>query len=140
MWRTGFVMLKRYRNLIVLFCLSAVFVEGGVADAKRNHPEKWYQEQWCKEHNGRMEVVMPDKSRCDCVTATHAVEVEFANKWQEAVGQSLHYSAQAWLKAGIVLIIESERDWEYYLQLMNTTEHFRLKIDVWTVGNGRVRR
>ncbi len=33
--------------------------------AKREHPEKWYQERWCREHGGQVEVVLPDKTRCD---------------------------------------------------------------------------
>jgi hypothetical protein len=28
--------------------------------AKREHPEKWYQQKWCEAHEGRVEVVMPD--------------------------------------------------------------------------------
>ena len=36
-----------------------------------------YQREWCK---GEMEVVMPDRSRADCITERFAIEVEFANK------------------------------------------------------------
>jgi hypothetical protein len=60
--------------------------------AKREHPEKWYQERWCKENNGQAEVVLPDGTRCDCVTDTHAIEFDFGNNWAEAVGQSSYYS------------------------------------------------
>ena len=45
--------------------------------AKREHPEKWYQEQWCEERNGKAEVVLPDGTRCDCLTDTHAIEFDF---------------------------------------------------------------
>ena len=38
--------------------------------AKREHPEKWYQEQWCAAHKGQVEVALPDGTRCDCVTDT----------------------------------------------------------------------
>jgi hypothetical protein len=31
--------------------------------AKREHPEKWYQEQWCEAHRGQVEVVLPDGTR-----------------------------------------------------------------------------
>jgi len=36
--------------------------------AKREHPEKWYQEQWCAAHKGQVEVALPDGTRCDCLT------------------------------------------------------------------------
>ncbi len=55
--------------------------------AKRENPEKWYQEQWCTEQGGQVEVVLSDKTRCDCATETHAIEFDFANNWAEAVGQ-----------------------------------------------------
>ena len=41
-----------------------------------------------------MEVVMKDGTRCDILTATHAIEVDFAKKWAEAIGQSLNYAMQ----------------------------------------------
>ena len=47
--------------------------------AKREHPEKWYQKRWCREQGGQMEVVLPDKTRCDCVTDTHAIEFDFGS-------------------------------------------------------------
>jgi hypothetical protein len=49
-----------------------------------------------------MEYVLPDKTRCDCLTPTHAVEVDFGPKWHEAIGQSL-YNLQTGKKVGIVL-------------------------------------
>jgi hypothetical protein len=55
---------------------------------KREHPEKWYQEKWCRQQGGQIEVVLPDKTRCDCVTDTHAIEFDFGNGWAEAIGQS----------------------------------------------------
>jgi hypothetical protein len=33
----------------------------------------------------------PDGTRTDCISPTHAIEVEFSHKWAEAVGQALHY-------------------------------------------------
>ena len=53
--------------------------------AKREHSEKWYQERWCREQGGQVEVVLPDGTRCDCVTDTHAIEFDFGNNWAQAV-------------------------------------------------------
>ena len=81
-----------------------------------------------------MEVVLPDKTRCDCVTDTHAIEFDFGNKWTEAVGQSLYYSLQPGKKAGVVLILENVKDRKYWIRLKTTIEHFNLPIDTWAVG------
>ena len=103
------------------------------AHAKRLHPEKWYQSQWCQAQNGQTEVVLSDKTRCDCLTETHAVEFDFGNKWAEAIGQSLYYSLQTGKKAGIVLIIERLRDRKYWIRLNTTIDYFGLPIDAWII-------
>lgn len=104
--------------------------------AGHDHPEKYYQEQWCLD-KGRLEYVLPDKTRCDCLTADHAVEVEYAGKWYEAIGQSLYYSLQTGKRSGIVLIIEKSDERKYWIRMNSTIEHFRLPIDTWSVGAGR---
>jgi hypothetical protein len=103
--------------------------------AKREHPEKWYQEKWCQENNGQVEVVLPDGTRCDCVTNTHSIEFDFGNNWAEAVGQSSYYSIQTKKRAGIVLILENKKDRKYWMRLNTIIQYFNLPIDIWMVGN-----
>ncbi len=91
-------------------------------------------EQWCQAHDGEIEVVLPDKTRCDCVTDTHAVEFDFGEKWYEAVGQSLYYGLQTGKKPGIVLILEQESDRKYWLRLNSTILNYDLQIDTWDVS------
>ncbi len=120
-------MVKVALIIIILFMLPSLLW------AKREHPEKWYQEKWCTEQGGEIEVVLPDKTRCDCVTDTHAIEFDFGNGWAEAIGQSSYYSIQTKKKAGIVLILESIKDRKYWIRLNTTIEYFNLPIDTWTV-------
>ena len=61
------------------YLLIALFLFPAVAEAKRLHPEKHYQEKWCNAYLGETEVVLHDKSRVDCLTPQYAVEVDFAN-------------------------------------------------------------
>ena len=122
----------------MVVAISLIVCTAMVSSAKRQYPERYYQEQWCKEHNGQAEVVLPDRTRCDCVTASYAIEFDFGNKWAEAIGQSLYYSLQTGKRAGIVLILESEKDNKYWIRLNSTIEHFRLPIDVWKIGPGNV--
>jgi len=117
----------------ILFLLAAACFVAGVAQAERLHPEKWYQEKWCERRGGQVEVALQDRTRCDCITAEYAVEVEFANKWKEALGQALHYSLLTSRKAGIVLILEAESDWRYYYMLMSILVDNGLKVRVWTM-------
>ncbi len=88
-------------------------------------------ERWCAAHGGETEVVLADNTRCDCVTATHAIEFDFGEKWTEAIGQSLHYGLQTGKRSGIVLILEDEGDQRYWMRLNTTVEYYDLAIDTW---------
>ena len=70
------------------------------------HNEESYQQAWCDAHGGVMEYENSDFTRVDCLTKTHAVEFDFANKWHESIGQALHYSVMTGKKAKIVLILD----------------------------------
>jgi len=89
---------SKMKRLILIFCIILMSTP---AQAKRLHYEKWYQSEWCKAHNGQVEVVLPDRTRCDCLTNTHAIEFDFGNKWAEAIGQALYYSIQTEKKQGL---------------------------------------
>jgi len=89
--------------------------------------------KWCQENGGRVGVVLSDKTRCDCLTDTHAIEFDFGNKWAEAIGQSLYYSLQTGKRAGVVLIFETIKNQKHWIRLNSTIDHFSLPIDIWTI-------
>ncbi|MCD6459435.1 hypothetical protein J7L67_02055 [bacterium] len=93
--------------------------------------ERDYQEQWAREHGAKIEVQLRDGTRVDCLTDTHAIEVDFARKWTEAIGQSMHYSRMTGKRAGIVLIITDPDDMKYWDRLKKLIEHSGLPIDTW---------
>jgi hypothetical protein len=67
------------------FVLIIMLLFPSMLMAKREHPEKWYQKQWCEKRNGQIEVVLADGTRCDCLTNTHAIEFDFGNNWAELI-------------------------------------------------------
>jgi hypothetical protein len=50
------------------------------------------------------EVHLGSYGRADCVSETHAIEVEWADKFKEGVGQALTYSQRTTLVAGLILV------------------------------------
>jgi len=126
-------MISNFLRIFMTFYIFFLFPSHLMA--KRDHPEKWYQLKWCEERKGQVEVVMPDGTRCDCVTETHAIEFDFGNNWAEAIGQSVYYSLQTDKKAGIVLNLEKLKDRKYWIRLNTTIEHFNLPIDTWSISN-----
>ena len=125
-------MMQRFLLVVVVSILS-VFPQP--AEAKHKQYEKWYQAQWCAEHGGKSEVLLPDQTRCDCETVTHVIEFDFGPKWSEAIGQALYYAVQLNKPAAVVLILESQKDYTYWVRLNTTVQHFQLPITTWKIEN-----
>lgn len=96
--------------------------------------EKDHQIPWCEAAGGKWEQTLPDRTRVDCITATHAIEFDWAEKWSQAIGQSLYYAFQTNKRAGIVLIFKKETDYICYQRMMSVIQHNNMPIDVWTTG------
>jgi len=119
----------RYFILILLILITPVR-----AISKTIHLEKVYQESWCGRIGGRTEVVLSDRTRVDCLTDTYAVEVDFARKWAEAIGQALFYSGKTGKKPGILIIVEETPQERYLKRLDLTIKKFNLPIRVWVMS------
>jgi len=121
---------------IACYALAAVVLLAlavGLAEARRPHNEAYYQEAWCSARGGEAEVILQDQTRCDCLTASHAVEVDFAKKWAEGIGQSLHYSRLTGRRAGLLLIVERPADWRYVHRVDALRRWLQLPLDVYTM-------
>jgi len=104
-------------------------------EAARLHPERFYQEIWCGEHGGIIEHILPDKTRVDCLLDDYAVEVDFASKWAESIGQSLFYAIMTGRIPGVLLIMENpEKDFKYLIRLLITVQDIK-DFRVWIISN-----
>lgn len=117
--------------LIILTFIGVSLFTNNVSYAKyRAHPEKYYQEKFCNEIDGVSEIILNDMTRVDCIANGYAIEIDFANKWYEAIGQSLYYAMKTNMKPGIALIIESKRDCIYYKRMLQVIEEFDLPLEL----------
>lgn len=65
-----------------------------------------------------MEYKLKDRTRVDCLTEQYAVEVDFAKKWAECIGQALYYGERTKKYPACVLIMENgEKDIKYLRRL-----------------------
>ena len=92
--------------------------------AKKNEAD--YVQAHC---TGVVEHRLPDKTRVDCLTKDRAIEYDFARKWAEAIGQSLHYAQMTGKKAGIVLIKRKGGE-KYVERTRGIIAKFNLPIDL----------
>lgn len=114
-------------RLLLLFLLSLSLF------GKHLHKERVYQEHFCNTLGGVMEYKLEDRTRVDCLLDEYALEVDFAPKWAESIGQSLYYAKQTSKKAGVLLIMENEQKDQKYLQrLQRVSENH--DIDIWIIN------
>ena len=118
-------MLKKL--ILTIFILSMPVL----VQAARVYKESYYQNNWAVEHNGVTEYKLDDGTRVDVLTDSYAVEFDFAQKWAEAVGQSLYYAYKTGKQPAIVLIIEKPSDWKYFKRVKTLCERYNIKL--WTV-------
>jgi hypothetical protein len=57
-------------------------------------------------YKAKREIVLPDGARCDLVNDQYAIEVDYAPKWAEAIGQSLYYASVLRRKPAIILLCD----------------------------------
>ncbi len=115
---------------------------GTFANAKHLYTEKQYQDAWC--NKGEKEVVLrldPKTTsfvRCDCISKKDteqefAIEIDFAKKWYEGLGQALFYSALTGKRAGVALIVENAEELKYIKRLKWVIKEKNLDVTVWKI-------
>ena len=134
--------MKKTSTYTLIFIFWILFTTH-VVYAANKQLESFYRDVFCNTNGGQTEVRVTDEQyspRCDCVLETktiveYAVEVDFASKWAEAIGQSLYYSTTTGKKAGIALILEDPKEERYLERLELTIKVKNLDIRVWTIKN-----
>ena len=111
--------------LVLTLSLSLLFV-GCSASAKKYH-EKYYQTQLCKELDGEMEYVLEDRTRVDYLTDGYAIEVDWAKKWAEGIGQALYYAQMTNRKPAVALIV-GKKDNKFLKRLETVANKFDIRI------------
>lgn len=128
--------MKYFKGLCIILGVMCIFTLP--VYAKYQHLEKDYQNKWCAQNCGITEYRLPDGTRVDCLTQTHAIEFDFAKKWAESIGQSLYYSLMTNKKPGVVLIMENPDKEAKYLTRLKTVA-CKFSIDVWVMYEGEIK-
>ena len=106
--------------------------------APQEMSEKQYASVIGQARNYQVEVPMPDETRCDLVSSTHAIEVEWASKWKEAPAQAVLYSIWTGKKPGVILLIKNQReDKVHILRCKMVCEKLGITMEVYTNGGFR---
>jgi len=92
--------------------------------------EDYYNRQFCTQESGQAEYSLPDRSRVDCLTDTHAFEADWADglKVYESIGQSLYYAAETGKKPGILLLVRKKNSDKHIRKVKRVIENWNLPI------------
>lgn len=118
--------MKKITILInLVFCVNVLM-------SQTHQKERYYQDIFAEAIRGKTEVVLSDGARVDIVTDTFAIEVDFAYKWAESIGQSMYYSEMLNKKTGVLLIMRNDKDDRYLNRLMKIA--IKYSITVWVIN------
>jgi hypothetical protein len=79
------------------------------------------------------EVRLADGTRADVLTADYAVEIDWAPKWAESIGQALYYANRTGRKPAVILMLERDHDANFLWRLRRVAEWVAPAIDVWVM-------
>ena len=134
------------------FLLALVVFLSGELAGRRLQRESVYADAWCYAREGRREVRTQYETRVDCVFREtskldgklYAVEVDFADKWAEGIGQALHYGKGLNAYPGLVLIIEHQDECRFLPRVWSTLDPMHedslpiyadgIPIRLWVIG------
>ena len=115
---------------LILILLFSLLLMGCSTHAKNKYHEKHYQILLCDELDGEMEYILQDRTRVDCLTDEYAIEVDFAKKWAEGIGQSLYYAYITGKKPAVGFIMNSKKDKRYFKRINALAKEYGVKIFV----------
>lgn len=82
-----------------------------------------------EKYDARTEVVLRDGSRVDLLNKTHAIEADWAHKWAEGIGQSIHYSLITGKKPGLLILTRNpEKDWRHLVRAARVCGHLGIEL------------
>ncbi len=111
---------------VTLMILSLLLLFGCSSVQKRH--ERYYQKEFCSNLDGTMEYILTDRTRVDCLTDTYAIEVDFAKKWAESIGQSLFYAKMTDRAPAVAIIVDSKKDQRYLKRLNLIAKEYDIRV------------
>jgi len=91
--------------------------------------ENDYSDVLANQLDGQREVRLWDDTRVDILTDEYAIEVDWAYKWAEAIGQSLYYGIVTGKKPMIIILIkDNTKDKKYIYRCQTICTKYGIKL------------
>jgi len=96
---------------------------------KGDKDEAYYQRLINNILQGQLEFRLDDGTRVDILTDYFAVEVDWAHKWYEGLGQAFHYGLKTQKIPMVCLIVRSKSDEKYVERAIDGLRNTRCNIN-----------
>ncbi len=124
----------RYHFLIAFTGLLSLFLALLSLSASTSvEPVAHYQAIAAKLLNAQAEQTLGDQTRYEMVSATHAIEIDWDDKWDELLGHSLNYAFETGKRAGMILITNDVDDTTELMQLSALLRLYDLPVTLWVI-------
>ena len=91
--------------------------------------EREQAERLAPKYEAEVEVVLWDNTRVDLVNETYAIEVDWADKYAQGIGQALYYSIVTNLKPGLILLVKNkEKDRKYIYRAQTVCAKYGIRL------------
>ena len=90
--------------------------------------ERYYQLKCNETLQGKVEYKLPDATRVDILTEDLAIEVDFAKKYYEAIGQACHYAEMTGKKPAILLIVREKYEEKYIAAAARVCKSAKIRV------------
>jgi hypothetical protein len=125
----GFIDVWGHPITVAVVTLTFFFVVAMAAySAEREYV---YRDRFCA--GMKTEVRMANGTRADCLSARLAIEVDWADKWHQALGQAMSYSASTGHAPAIILVCRKKpkRCDRQFEQLQDAATFWKIPLTVW---------
>lgn len=89
--------------------------------------EAEHQDILAEKYKGKKEVRLDDGTRVDLLTKDEAIEIDFAKKWAEGIGQALYYGLKTGKKPAVILLVAKGEE-RYVKRLQLVANRYRIKV------------
>lgn len=118
---------------------TALIIAALAIPAHAAEKEAHYRDRFCAGMS--IEVQMENLTRADCVSGRLAIEVDFSDRWQNALGQAMSYSASTGHAPAIILICRKKpkRCEVQYERLVDAASYWKIPLTIWRCRTSDIR-
>lgn len=115
---------------VFLFLMLWCVLLGTAAESVKKN-ELWWCGHLAPKYQAEVEVRLDDGTRCDLLTESEAIEVDWARKYAEAIGQSWYYALKLDREPAIILLVKDpEKDQKYVDRCRLVCDHLGMHLYV----------